>query len=198
MIVTVRDPSILSNLDPMQLTAYLQSRGWLQESQVDNKESVWVISINDEEYDEFSITLPLNPKTRSYALRMAEILETLERVEGRSQLDILSNLVTNIPNVEIQGLVIQLAEYKNASNAIIMGFIVGKPQQIQIRLNEEEYKLAQMAYTDRLVVESTGDLIKENDIFVLSNKREFALYDTLSERDNQLRLHSGRLHSRSH
>ena len=37
MIVTVRDPSILSNLDPMQLTAYLQSRGWLQESRVDDK-----------------------------------------------------------------------------------------------------------------------------------------------------------------
>ena len=197
MIVTVRDPSILSNLDPMQITAYLQSRGWLQESRVDDKESVWVISINDEEYDEFSITLPLNPKTRSYALRMAEILETLERAEGRSQLDILSDLVTNIPNAEIIGLVIRLAEHKNAGNAIIMGFVVGKPQQIQIRLNEEEYKLARMAYTERLVVESTGDLIKDNGIFVLSNKKEFALYDALSERDNRLRLHSGQLHSRS-
>lgn len=195
MIVTVRDPSILSNLDPMQLTAYLQSRGWLQESRVDDKESVWVISINDEEYDEFSITLPLNPKTRSYALRMAEILETLEKVEGRSQLDILSDLVTNIPLVEIIGLVIQLPEHKNASNAILMGFVVGKPQQIQIRLNEEEYKLAQMAYTDRLVVESTGDLIKENGVFVLSNKRGFALYDALNERNKQKRLHSERLHS---
>ncbi|MBF2018508.1 MAG: hypothetical protein IGS23_25595 [Rivularia sp. T60_A2020_040] len=186
MIVTVRDPSILSNLDPMQITAYLQSRGWLQESRVDDKESVWVISINDEEYDEFSITLPLNPKTRSYALRMAEILETLERAEGRSQLDILSDLVTNIPLVEIQGLVIRLAEHKNAGNAIIMGFVVGKPQQIQIRLNEEEYKLAQMAYTERLVVESTGDLIKENGIFILSNKRKFALYDTLSDKPQTL------------
>jgi hypothetical protein len=179
----------------MQITAYLQSRGWLQESRVDDKESVWVISINDEEYDEFSITLPLNPKTRSYALRMAEILETLERGEGRSQLDILSDLVTNIPNLETQGLVIRLKEYKNAGNAIIMGFVVGKPQQIQIRLNEEEYKLAQMAYTDRLVVESTGDLIKENGVFVLSNKIKFALYDTLS--DKQIRLHNERLHSRT-
>ena len=184
MIVTVRDPSILSNLDPIQITAYLQSRGWLQESRVDDKESVWVISINDEEYDEFSsITLPLNPKTRSYVLRMAEILETLERAEERSQLDILSDLVTNIPDLEIQGLVILLTEYKNAGNAIVMGFVVGKPQQIQIRLNEEEYKLARMAYTDRLVVESTGDLIKDNGVFVLSNKKGFALYDALSECD---------------
>ncbi|MEO0842895.1 MAG: hypothetical protein AAF063_28870 [Cyanobacteria bacterium J06643_5] len=182
MIVTVRDSSILFNLDPIQLTAYLQSRGWLQENRVDDKESVWVISINDEEYDEFSITLPLNPKTRSYALRMAEILETLERAEGRSQLDILSDLVTKIPNVEIQGLVIRLTEHKNAGIAIIMGFVVGKPQQIQIRLNEEEYKLARMAYTERLVIESAGDLIKENGIFMLSNKMKFALYDTLSDK----------------
>lgn len=182
MIVTVRDPSILSNLDPMQLTAYLQLQGWLQESRIDNKESVWVISINDEEYDEFSITLPLNPKTRSYALRMADILETLERAEERSQLDILSDLVTNIPNVEIQGLVIRLTKHKNASNAIIMGFVVGKPQQIQIRLNEEEYKLARMSYTERLVIESAGDLIKKNGVFILSNKRKFALYDTLSDK----------------
>ena len=178
MIVTVRDSSILFNLDPMQITAYLQSRGWLQQSRVDDKESIWVISINDE----FSITLPLNPKTRSYALRMAEILETLERVEGRSQLDILSDLVTNIPNVEIQGLVIRLTEHKNAGIAIIMGFVVGKPQQIQIRLDEEEYKLARMAYTERLVIESAGDLIKENGIFMLSNKIKFALYDTLSDK----------------
>ena len=195
MIVTVRDSSILSNLDPMQLTAYLQSRGWLQESRVDDKESVWVISINDEEYDEFSITLPLNPKTRSYALRMAEILETLERVEGRSQLDILSDLVTNIPNVEIIGLVIRLIEHNFADNAIVMGFVVGKPQQIQIRLNEEEYKLAQIAYTERLVIESSGDLIKENGVFILSNKIKFALHDALN--DKQTRQHNERLHSRT-
>jgi hypothetical protein len=179
----------------VQLTAYLQSRGWLQESQVDDKESVWVISINDEEYDEFSITLPLNPKTRSYALRMAEILETLERAEGRSQLDILSDLVTNIPNVEIQGLVVQLAEHKNASNVIIMGFVVGKPQQIQIRLNEEEYDLARMAYTERLVIETAGDLIKENGVFILLNKIKFALHDALN--DKQTRQHNERLHSRT-
>lgn len=195
MIVTVRDPSILSNLDPMQITAYLQSRGWLQESRIDNKESVWVISINDEEYEEFSITLPLNPKTRSYALRMAEILETLEKAENRSQLDILSDLVTNIPGLEIQGLVVQLTEHKNVGNAIIMGFVVGKPQQIQICLNEEEYKLAQMAYTERLVIETAGDLIKENGVFVLSNKSKFSLYD-ISVISPQA-LHEEQLHSQA-
>lgn len=104
-----------------------------------------------------------------------------------------SDLVTNIPNVEIIGLVIRLIEHNFADNAIVIGFVVGKPQQIQIRLNEEEYKLAQIAYTERLVVETAGDLIKENGVFILSNKRKFALYDTLIDKKRALpekQLHS--------
>ncbi|MBA3921340.1 MAG: hypothetical protein H0X31_06425 [Nostocaceae cyanobacterium] len=95
MIVSVRDPNILSNLDPQQLKSYLVARGWRQESQVDNKDSVWILTINPDL--EFDINLQPNPKTRSFALRMAEILETLEKAEGRSQLDILTDLVTSIP-----------------------------------------------------------------------------------------------------
>jgi hypothetical protein len=41
MIVTVRDPNILSNLDPENITNYLRACGWLKESQIDSKESVW-------------------------------------------------------------------------------------------------------------------------------------------------------------
>jgi hypothetical protein len=106
MIVTVRDPGILSNLDPAQLTAYLQAQGWYLESQVDNKESVWVKTTQTGV--ELGITLPLNPSIRAYALRMSEILEILEKAEGRSQLDILSNLVTRLPNAEVQGVVVKL------------------------------------------------------------------------------------------
>lgn len=57
MIVTVRDPDILSNLDPQQLTTYLQARGWQQESQIGNSETVWFISTR--RGAEFDITLPL-------------------------------------------------------------------------------------------------------------------------------------------
>lgn len=109
MIVSVRDPNILSNLDPQQLINYLIARGWQQENLGDNannQESVWVLTASSG--SEFDITLPLNRQTRSFALRMAEILETLEKAEGRSQLDILSDLVTFGPNVEIPGMVIDL------------------------------------------------------------------------------------------
>lgn len=176
MIVTVRDPNILSNLDPKRITAYLQTRGWLLDSQINNSESVWVILVNGKEYD---ITLPLNPKIRSYALRMAEILNTLEKVEGISQLDILSDLVTFIPNTEIQGMVIRLAENQNIHNITIMGFVVCKPQQIYLTLGKEEYHLARTAYIDRLPVVCVGDLIKENDAFVFKAS-SFSLYNALT------------------
>ncbi|WP_207714326.1 hypothetical protein [Scytonema sp. UIC 10036] len=88
MIVTVRDPEILSNLDPQQLTTYLKENGWIQERQASNSESVWYKTTNSGE--EFDITLPLNPTIRSYALRMCEILEILEEASGDSQLDILT------------------------------------------------------------------------------------------------------------
>jgi hypothetical protein len=180
MIVTVRDPDILSNLDPQQLTTYLQARGWQQESKIGNSETVWVISTARGE--EFDITLPLNSKTRFFALRMAEILSTLEKVEGRSQLDILSDLITTVPNTEIQGMVIRLAERNHPGNVTIIGFVVGKPRQIHLSLSESEFNLARTAYHQRLPVVCTGDLIKENDIFVLKRTSSFALYDTLTER----------------
>ncbi|GAA6616779.1 hypothetical protein [Scytonema sp. NUACC26] len=94
MIVTVRDPKILSNLDPQQLITYLQKNGWNQEKQFGNSESVWY-KITDSG-EEFDITLPLNPNIRSYALRMSEILETLEKASGYSQLNILSYLIERL------------------------------------------------------------------------------------------------------
>jgi hypothetical protein len=178
MIVTVRDPNILSNLDPQKLTTYLKARGWMRESHIDGKESVWVYSKNDEEYDEYDITLPLNRTTRSYALRMAEILETLEKVEERSQLDILSDLITTIPNISIQGIVTKLSQ---PNNITVMGFIIAKPELINIKLNPEDYLRATTAYNERLPITCTGDLIKDNNTFSLVNHHSFALYTTNTE-----------------
>jgi hypothetical protein len=181
MIVTVRDPNILSNIDPKQLTNYLQSHGWLIEK-ADSSESIWVMSISRQEHNEYDITQPHNPKIHSYALRMAEILEILEQVEGRSQLDILSDLVTVIPNAEIQGMVTKLDEQKHSGNVTIMGFVVGKPRQVLMTLSVEEYTLARMAYNERLLVVCHGNLVKENNFFVLKQVLRFSLHDALTER----------------
>ena len=181
MIVTVRDPNILSNLDPQQLTTYLKARGWRQVNYIDGKESVWVYSNTSSDYDEYDITLPLNPKTRSYAIRMVEILETLEKVEERSQLDILSDLITKIPNTSIQGIVTKLAERNNLIYITIMGFVVGKPELINIQLNKEDYQIATSAYNERSLITCTGDLIKVNDTLSLLNYHNFTIYTINTE-----------------
>lgn len=175
LIVTVRDPDILSNLDPQQLIIYLQAQGWHQESQIGNKESVWIKTTDSGE--EFDITLPLNPGIRAFALRMCEILEILEKAEGHSQLYILSNLITTVPNTEIQGMVIQIAAENPTGNITMIGSVLEKLRHIHVKLNESEYTLAIKAYQERLPVVCRGDLIKEKGFFILKNSRHFALYD---------------------
>jgi hypothetical protein len=140
------------------------------------------MSTSGQEHNEYDITQPLNPKIRSYALRMAEILEILEQVEGRSQLDILSNLVTAIPNAEIQGIVIKLDKQKYSGNVTIMGFVAGKTRQVMMTLSGEEYTLARTVYNERLLVVCHGNLVKENNFFVLKQVLRFSLYDVLNER----------------
>lgn len=173
MIVTVRDPDVLSNLDPHQLENYLQAQGWHKESQIGKKESVWIKTTDSGEG--FDITLPLNPEIRSFALRMSEIMETLEIAEGRSQLEILSDLFTKAANIQIQGVVIKLQEEQHLGNVTIMGFVVGKLQKIHIQLSTPAYTLAIKAYQERLPIVCSGDLIKEDSEFVLKNTRYFAL-----------------------
>jgi hypothetical protein len=181
MIVTVRDPNILSNLDPQQITAYLQARGWQQESNFNAKDSVWFLILNTGE--ELDITLPLNQSIRAYALRMVEVLETLEKAEERSQLDILADLVTCIPNIEVQGIIIKLPDKNHMHASVtVMGFVVGKPHYIQVQLSKNEYQLAQLAYDERLPVICIGDLIKENETFILTKISKFVLYDHEEQR----------------
>jgi hypothetical protein len=137
-----------------------------------------VYSQSSESSDEYDITLLLNPQARSYALRMVEILEILEKVESRSQLDILSDLITTIPNISIQGIVTKLAELNHPHNMTIMGFVVGKPQMINIKLNLQDYQIATTAYNKRLPITCAGDLIKDNNAFLLVNNHNFSLYTT--------------------
>jgi len=97
---------------------------------------------------------------------------------ARSQLDILSELITVAKNIEIQGLVTQVqasAEVKTGT-ITIQGIVVDKLRKIHIQLNKTEYNVALKAYSERLPIICTGDLIKEGDSFLLKNPRNFGLY----------------------
>ncbi|MEW6238121.1 MAG: hypothetical protein AB1656_22255 [Candidatus Omnitrophota bacterium] len=91
MKAKVCDPETLQALKPSDLIAYLRTQGWEQESSRGDKAAIWVYSRNNKE--EADILLPLRQDFDDYAIRMSEVLTILEKVEQRSQLDILNDLL---------------------------------------------------------------------------------------------------------
>ena len=179
MIVTVRDPDVLKNIEPHQVARYLQAHGWHEQRQMDDKASIW--KRLNEEGEEFEILLPLKPEFLDFPRRMYEVLQTLEISEQSSQLQILSDLFTTATNIEIQGMVIEIHFVDSIGTVTLMGVVVGKLRKINVELTEPKYTLAIKAYRERLPVVCTGDLIKEGNTFVLKNPRHFALDEALTD-----------------
>ncbi len=176
MKVTVRDSEILKTIEPSVLEAHLKISGWHQTARIyENNGAIWRRSSGSTDAEEFEILLPLKTSLGDYAARICDALKTLEIVEKRSQLDILSDLLTHAANIEIQGMVIEIQSSDSTGTVTLMGVIVGKLRKINVSLKQSEYTLAIKAYKERLPVICTGDLIKEGNSFVLQNLRNFAL-----------------------
>lgn len=176
MIVTLRDPNILKTLEPPQVAAYLQSRGWQEQSRDGDKSSIW--TRRNEAGEEYEILLPLKPEISGFALRMYEVMETLEIAENRSQIEILADLITSLPNTTIQGVVMQIQTPnadKLSGEIALLGIVVDKLRKIQTSLADHDYIKAIKAYQERLPIVCTGDLIKENGHFTLKNPRQFVI-----------------------
>jgi hypothetical protein len=90
--VTVQDAATLRALKPLELAAYLRAKGWRQEADLAGKGSLWLSQ--DDDGKEFDVTLPARRDLGYYALRMAEVLQTLASAEGRSELDVLLDVQT--------------------------------------------------------------------------------------------------------
>lgn len=176
MNVTIKDIDLLKAIQPQQVAKYLQAKGWQQQRQIADKATIWFRE--NEVRQPFHIVLPLNPEVSDFPVSMNLILETLEKTENRSQMDIVSDLITQISNISIQGVVMQI----HAPNAdqlsgkiIIVGVVIDKLRKIQVELFNHDYILAIKAYQERLPVVCTGDLIRENNAFILKNSHGFAL-----------------------
>ena len=176
MKAIVCDNDILKTLDPRQVAAYLQSKGWHERTRVPAQVSSW--TRDTFAFDKLKIYLPLNQDFDDYPRRMYEVMEILEKAENRSQLDILSDLITVAKNIEIQGLVtqVQASGEVKSGNITIQGIVVDKLRKIHIQLSKAEYNVALLAYSERLPIICTGDLIKEGGSFMLKNPRNFGLY----------------------
>jgi hypothetical protein len=180
MKVTVRDREILSSIEPEELAAHLRASGWHFLGRVyDDAGAIW--RLKNPSGDEEEILQPLKTSLADYAARISDAIKTLEVVEKRSQLDILSSLLTQVPNIEIQGMVTRLQESDSVGTVTLLGVVVGKLRKINVELNEPEYSEAIEAYQERLPVVCTGDLIKEGKTFMLKNPRHFALDAALTD-----------------
>lgn len=178
MNVTIKDIELLKNLQPQQISYYLEAKGWKQAQQIDSRAIIWTSS--DIKPEAPQIVLPLNSNLPDFPVSMNLMLETLEVIEKRSQMEILADLITGLPNTTIQGIVIKIhtpnAE-KLSGEITLLGVIADQLRKIKTELADKDYILAIKSYQERLPVFCTGDLIKENQVFIVKNTRNFTLDD---------------------
>ncbi|MBD2167758.1 hypothetical protein H6G04_25555 [Calothrix membranacea FACHB-236] len=158
-------------IEPQQVEAYLLAHGWQMQQNHGDKAAIWTL-------DGFEILLPLKTEVIDFSRRMAEVVETLALAETKSQLEIFGDLITNAPNTTIQAVVTHIAT-PNADQLsgeiTLLGIIVNKLRPIHTELADRDYILALKAYQERLPIYCTGDLIRENGIFILKHPHKFCL-----------------------
>lgn len=90
MKVRVEDREALAALRPLDVTAYLRSRGWAEVDPADDAPlSAWEITIGS---DVVEVLVPRHQEWRDYARRAGEMLATLGEVEQRSELAIMRDI----------------------------------------------------------------------------------------------------------
>jgi hypothetical protein len=89
MRVGITDRNALSALSPTAVAAYLRARGW---SAVESDTSFAVFERLEAE-ERVGLEVPLRSSAGDYSRRLAELLQNLELVERRSQLDIYRDII---------------------------------------------------------------------------------------------------------
>ncbi len=95
MKTDIRDTGAIQTLRPLEVAAYLRSKGW-SSIRSETGVSSWQLTHKGEE---FELLMPLDGSFRDYALRMGEVLRTLAVAEDRSQTDIYADLLTTFADV---------------------------------------------------------------------------------------------------
>ena len=111
MNAKITDAAALSALRPLEVVAYLRSIGWTKSREKAGYWSTWLRT--NKEGEEFEVTVPLNPQFRDFSARMGDVLQVLETFEGRSQLQILRDLL--VTGADVIRLRLADAELADAS-----------------------------------------------------------------------------------
>lgn len=88
MKAAIRDPEFLRTVRPLEMLAYLRSKGW-HEAQRLERGAFW---IKEEGGSSHEILLPFDAESRDFVERVAEVLVVLEKAEDRSQIEIVEDL----------------------------------------------------------------------------------------------------------
>lgn len=173
MKVTVRDSHILKTIDPNVLETYLHINGWHKTRQF-FEGFIWYKKNDTGQAGE--VLVSPHKEFGDFAEVMCQNLKALEAVEKRSQLEIVSDLITSLPNATISGWINKVDWEKGAiAQMTLIGFVLGKLRKIHLELTDADCQLALKAYEARSAVTCCGDLIKESDGFALKNPRDFVL-----------------------
>ncbi|NJM62251.1 MAG: hypothetical protein HC849_21900 [Oscillatoriales cyanobacterium RU_3_3] len=185
MKVTVRDNKILKTVDPKVLGEYLQTNGWHNEGLFYGRAWIWHKHSDCGELCE--IKQPVSQNFDDYSTVIGDIIKKLELTENRSQLEILSDLITCLDDTEIQGFIVKIdrPEAEHIAKVAMMGFVVGKLRKIALELTENNLNLALQAYQERIPVTCRGDFVKEGEYFVVKNLREFGLMVEAEEKRDE-------------
>ena len=89
MRTTIRDREVLSALRPPDVMAYLRAAGWNRQPEVGDRASLWIYEQGGHDAD---VLIPNERIAGDFAIRMGELLTTLERVEGRAQEQIFEDI----------------------------------------------------------------------------------------------------------
>lgn len=96
MKATIKDKKALSILRPLDIVSYLRAKGW-ELKRENNDFLIWVLKNAGE--DTFEVIVPLNPNFADFALRIGDILKTLEAAEKRSQSEIFDDITFNSSDI---------------------------------------------------------------------------------------------------
>lgn len=174
MKITGRERKILKTIEPNVLEARLQESEWERYALV--YDNTWIWHKKNSAGEVLEIKQPLKQEFDAPQL-IGDAIETLAAVEERSPLEILSELITSLVDIQLEGVVSKVHGEKasETGRVTIIGTVIGKLSHIRIELKESDYNLAMKAYRQRLPVICKGDLVKDNGVFIMQNTRHFAL-----------------------
>ena len=91
MKAAIKDAALLANVNPLDVATYLRAGGWGILETVPQRSAIWGKRVGNETVE---VLLPLDRSLRDFAIRIGDVLATLESTEERSQLQIFGDLQT--------------------------------------------------------------------------------------------------------